>query len=157
MWGSPGESIWSTVVFSLFFGVALAAFLTYGSQATHKALTEAVAGLDKTERSQAIAAVTRGVVPADPTVRSSAIRLGTAYLGNKSAAQLKRGERQNWIVFAFLIALAIAMAVTNSTKYGVLFYTALALLLVAALLLGVLTTRRVQRNVALLSEGTASR
>ena len=114
-------------------------------------------GLDTTERSQAIAAITHGVVPTDPTARSSAIRLGAAYLGGKSDDQLNRQERQTWMVLAFLIAVAIAAAAMNSSKYCGLYYLALVLLPVVALPLGLLTTRRIQRNVALLSEGKTSR
>ena len=59
------RSIWSTVIVAIVFGVFLAASFTYGTQRMYTALTEAVGGLDQAERSQAIAAVTHGVVPAD--------------------------------------------------------------------------------------------
>ena len=146
------SSIWVTVIVALASGVGFAALTSYLGRVTQTALVEAVSGLDKTERSQAIDAVNRGIMPADPTVRSSAILLGTAYLGHKSADQLKRQERQTWILLAFLVPLTIVSAVTSSAKYGGLYYAVLLLLLVIALPFRVLATRRIQRNVAALSD-----
>ncbi len=156
---SLSGSIPGTVFSALFFGVGLAALFSYRGRATYKALTEAVAGLDTTERSQAIAAVTHGVVPTDPTVRSSAIRLGAACLGGTSADQLKRQERHTWMFLGFLVALCIAAVVMNFNGDRLL-YLALALFLVVVLALGPRRTRRIQRiqrNVALLSEDETSR
>lgn len=149
------RSIWSTVIVAIVFGVFLAASFTYGTQRMYTALTEAVGGLDQAERSQAIAAVTHGVVPADQKVRSAAVRLGWAYLGGKSADQLKRQERRNWIASAVLVAAGIALAIMDSDQH--LYFLVLVLILLVVLPLGVLRTRRIQRNVALLGEDPISR
>jgi hypothetical protein len=162
LWGvgtrftSPSSNS-ATVISALCVGVGLALFLIYQRQPIHKALVEAVAGLDKTERSQAIAAITRGVAPADPTVHSSAIRLGLAYLGGRSADELKRQERRTWMVLVFLVVVGLAEAVMNSREDAGLFFLALVLLAAIVLPLGLLRTRQIQRNVALLTEGLTSR
>jgi hypothetical protein len=80
----------SNVVSAIFFGVIVAGFFTATSQATHRGAMEALSGLDQTGRSQAIDAVAHGVVPADPDVRASAIRLGRVWLRHKSADQYSR-------------------------------------------------------------------
>jgi hypothetical protein len=67
---SPSESIGSKVGVAVVIGVIVAAITTYSTRQSHAALNGAVTGLDRTQRSQAIAAVTRGVVPADQRVRS---------------------------------------------------------------------------------------
>ncbi len=151
------SSITTIVISALCIGVGLALLLIYQRQPIHKALVEAVAGLDKTERSQAIAAITHGVAPADATVHSSAIRLGLAYLGGRSADQLKRQERRTWMILVFLVAVGIAEAVMNSDEDAGLFFLALVLLAVIVLPLGLLRTRQIQRNVALLTAGLRSR
>ena len=154
---SVPESVWRTAIFSLFFGIALGAYFVYAGRAAHKAVTEVADGLDKPVRSQAIGAITHGVFPSDPTVRSAAMRLGRAYLGGRSANELKRHERQTWIAMTVLVATVIAMAVVNSGGHHGLYFVALALFLVVATSLGVIRTRRIQRNVALLAEGPVPR
>ena len=131
--------------------VTSAALATYQGQATHNA----AGGLDERARSQAVAAVTRGVVPANQRVRSAAIRLGTAYLGGKSAEQLKRQEPLAWMVVVLAATIFIALAVMNfSAHAGLADLSAVLLLLgvLPVLPLGLLSTRRIQRNVALLTE-----
>jgi Flp pilus assembly protein TadB len=145
---STSRSISSTVISALVFGVVLAAALTYTTRGMHTALTEAVAGLDQRERSQAIAAVTRGMVPADQRVRSASVRLGRACLGGKSPDQLKRPV---WIASAILVAVGILSAVMR--VWPSLFLMALVLPLVP---LGMLRARRIQRHVALLTENAAA-
>ncbi|MGH3563682.1 MAG: hypothetical protein ACRDTN_18330 [Mycobacterium sp.] len=152
---SPSESIRSTVAFAVVLGVVLAAAYTYTTRGRHTAFVEAVAGLDQAERSQAIAAVARGVVPADQRVRSSAVRLGRAYLGGKSPDQLKRKQRQRWVALAILVAIGIAAAVVGAWLAG-LYLLAAVLLVVVDVRLGVLRTRRIQRNISLLTEGAGA-
>jgi uncharacterized membrane protein YhaH (DUF805 family) len=137
----------------LIAGLLIVAVIIYNGQPASKRPFKAVAGLDKTRRSQAVAAVIQGAVPADSTVRNSAIRLGTAFLGGKSDAQLKRRERRSWLALALFAAAAIVAVTQSSNKYEGLFFLVLVLLLAVTLPLGVLTTRRIQRNVALLTEG----
>jgi hypothetical protein len=120
-------------------------------------IVEAVAGLDKTERSQAIGAITHGVVPTDPTVRSAAIGLGLAYLGGRSGEQLKRQERQNWIFLALFVALMIICAVLESGLPAKLYFLAVGLFVALVLPLRMRRDRRSLRNVALLTEGLTSR
>lgn len=103
-------------------------------------------------RSQAIDAVSRGVVPTDPDVRASAIRLGRVWLRNKSAEQLKRAEIWTWITFGLLTALSVVAAAVNFNSDR-LFYVVLALLSAMLLPFTLRNSRRVQRNIALLTEG----
>jgi Flp pilus assembly protein TadB len=149
---SMSRSISSTVISALVFGIVVAAALTYTTRGMHTALTEAVAGLDQTERSQAIAAVTHGMVPADQRVRSASVRLGRACLGGKSPDQLKRPV---WIGSAIVVAIGVLSAVVavltdEPDLWFNVFLMAYALPLVP---LGMLRARRIQRNVALLTEG----
>jgi hypothetical protein len=140
----------SNIVSAIFFGVIVAGFFTATSQATHRGAMEALSGLDQTGRSQAIDAVAHGMVPADPDVRASAIRLGRVWLRNKSADQLKRAEIWTWITFGLLFAAAVAAAAVNFNGDR-LFYGVLALLSAITLLFSALTMRRIRRNVALLA------
>jgi hypothetical protein len=142
----------SNVLSAIFFGAAVAGFFTATSQAVHRGALEALSGLDQAGRSQAIDAVSHGVVPADPEVRAAAIRLGRVWLRNKSPDQLKRAERWTWITFGVLIALTGAAAAVNFNSDR-LFYVVLALLSAIALPFSLLGTRRIQRNVALLADG----
>jgi hypothetical protein len=140
------------VLSGIVFGAALGGYLTVTTQGTHRAAQEAVSGLDQSRRSDAINAVVRGVVPADPDVRASATRLGRIYLRNKSADQLKRAEIWTWITFGVLIAAGIAgaMAFENDRLPFVVLAVLAAILLPVALL----NSRRIQRNVARLAEAS---
>jgi hypothetical protein len=100
--------------------------------------------------SQAIAAITDGIVPAVPTVRYAAMRLGSAYLGAKAVDALKRRERSAWIATAIILALLIAWAVAQSSGYAIMYY--LGLIVAISLPLALLRGRRIQRNFALLTE-----
>jgi len=141
----------SNILSAIFFGAIIAGFLTATTQATHREALEALSGLDQAGRSQAIDAVSRGVVPTDPDVRASAIRLGRVWLRNKSADQLKRAEIWNWITFGLLVAAAVAAAAVNFNGDR-LFYGVLALLSAILLPFTSRNSRRIQRNVALLTE-----
>jgi hypothetical protein len=103
----------STILSAIVFGAAAAGYFTVSTQGIHRGALAAVSGLDQAGRSQAIDAVLRGAVPADPEVRASAIRLGRVCLRNKSADQLKRQERWTWFAFGVLIAASGAAAVVN--------------------------------------------
>jgi hypothetical protein len=133
--------------------VAFGLLMAFQGQTMYTELTEAVAGLDETRRSEAIAAVSHGGVPADSTVRYSAIRLGKAYLRSKSDAQLKRQEWVTWLLLPVFVGLAIFLAATSASKYEADFALVLAFLCVIVLPLGVARQRRIQRNVALLADG----
>jgi hypothetical protein len=147
------DEIESNILSAIFFGAIVAGFFTATSQATHRGALEALSGLDQAGRSQAIDAVSHGVVPADPDVRASAIRLGRVWLRNKSADQLKRAELWTWITFGVLFGAAVAAAVLNFNSDR-LFYGVLALLSAITLPFSLLGPRRMQRNVALLAEGS---
>jgi hypothetical protein len=151
---SPSESIGSKVGVAVVIGVIVAAITTYSTRQSHAALNGAVTGLDRTQRSQAIAAVTRGVVPADQRVRCSAVRLGQAYLGHKSADQLKHQQRGAWVVLAFVVAFIVAIGVLAAASrlwLIDLYLLATVLFIVVAQQLGVSLTRRIHRNVSLLA------
>ena len=137
--------------------VAFGLLMGFQGQSMYTELTEAVAGLDKTRRAEVIAAVSDGGVPADSAVRYSAIRLGKAYLRSKSDAQLKRQEWGTWLLLPVLVGLAIFLAATSSSRYEAAFAVVLALLCVVVVPLGVLRQRRIQRNVAMLTEGAVPR
>jgi len=148
-WAPPDGDIRITAIVSLVSGLAFAFILVKLSRARHEQLVDAVAGLDRVGRSQAIAAVTRGVVPADPAVRSSAIRLGTAFLGERSAQELLRQELLAWGVLAFFTVMLTPIAMFAPGSHPGLFFLALALLVVVTCWLDALSTRRVLRNVTL--------
>jgi hypothetical protein len=152
-----GSRPWVSAIWFLVMGVFVGLAMAYTGQSRYSALTEAVTALDGTGRSQAIVAVTDGAVPADPAVRASAYRLGAAYLGWKSDAQLKRRERQTWLILPVLVALAVVMMTRIGTStYQTLCFGVLLVLLIVTTPLEVLRTRRIQQNVALLAEGPIS-
>ncbi len=154
---SSVSSIWRNTIFGLVFGAIFAAVLQYQRRPWYRRFVEAVAGLGKTERSQAIGAITHGVMPTDPTVRSAAIQLGWVHLAGKSAEQLKRQERQNWILTALLVVLMITCAVLYPGFPAKVYFLALGLLVALLLPLQMRRDRRILRNVALLTEGLTSR
>ena len=142
----------STILSAIVFGAAVAGYFTVTTQGIHRGAVAAVSGLDQAGRSQAIDAVLHGKVPADPDVRASATRLGRVFLRNKSADQLKRQELWTWLVFGILIVAGVSAAVVivNDRFY----YLVIAVLAAIVLPFSLLTVRRIQRNVALLAEGS---
>ena len=152
----PSESVGRSAIVAVIFGVAMSAFVAYQGRSTRKALVEAVAGLDNAQRSQAIAGITDGVVPGDPTVRHAAVRLGSAYLRGKTVDQLKRQERRGWTTTAIVVALMILAALTQSSVYQTLWWLALGLFVAITTPLSILRGRRFQRNYARLAESLPS-
>jgi hypothetical protein len=142
----------STILSAIVFGAAVAGYFTVTTQGIHRGAVAAVSGLDQAGRSQAIDAVLHGKVPADPDVRASATLLGRVFLRNKSADQLKRQELWTWLVFGILIVAGVAAAVVivNDRFY----YLVIAVLAAIVLPFSLFTLRRIQRNVALLAEGS---
>ena len=141
----------SAVLSGIVFGAALGGYFTATTQGMHRAAQEAVTGLDQSGRADAINAVLRGVVPADPDVRASATRLGRIYLRNKSADQLKRAQIWSWIAVGVLVAAVVAGAATFTDDR--LSFVVLAALAATLLPLSLLNSRRIQRNVARLAQG----
>jgi hypothetical protein len=164
MFGSPSLSICQTIIFALFFALVFGVALTCGSEGLtrgmHAALTEAVAELDQTERFQAVAAVTHGIMPADQRVQYAAVRLGRAYLGGKSPEQLKREERQTWVTLVLVVVTDIGVAVENFNAHDLcagLCLLVLMLLAAVVLLLRLLSKRRTQRNIGLACQPSCNR
>jgi hypothetical protein len=146
-----GYEFESAVLSAIVFGAALGGYFTATTQGMHRAAQEAVAGLDQSGRSDAINAVLRGVAPADPDVRASATRLGKIYLRNKTADQLKRAEIWSWVTFGVLIAGGVAGAVAfNNDRLP---FAVIAVLAAILLPVSLVSSPRVQRNVALLAGG----
>lgn len=139
----------SAVLSSIVFGSAVGGYFTATTQGVHRAAQEAVSGLDESGRSDAINAVLRGVAPADPDVRASAARLGKICLRNKTADQLRRAEIWSCITFGILIAGSIVAAVAFSNDR--LPFVMVAVLAAIVLPVSLLSSRRIQRNVALLA------
>lgn len=158
----PGatDSVASSTVAAVFFGVAMAGIVAYQGQATRKAALEALAGLGDAERSQAIGAVTDGVVPADLTVRYAAGRLGLAFLNGKTLDEIERRERRAWIAVVIFVALAVVwavwMATTHSSAHATLYVVILVLFVAIAMPLAIVRGRRFRRNCALLSDSLPS-
>jgi uncharacterized protein YegP (UPF0339 family) len=140
----------SVVISTLIAGAGFGVMMAYQTKSAHTAVTGAVAGLDDKGRAEAIAAVTKGGIPNDRAVRNAAWRSGTAYLGGKSEAQLKRREWLTFVVLTLLVLLLSYLTTLTPSRYEATLYAGLALLCVVALPLGVLRTRRLRRNVALL-------
>lgn len=147
----PSESVGRSAISALIFGGTIAVLLAYRGGSTRKALVEAVAGLDEAKCSQAIAAFTDGIVPADPTVRHAAVRLGSAYLRGKTVDELRRQERRGWISVTIVVVLFTVAAVMQSSAYQTLWFLALGLLTAIALPFSILRNRRLQRNYARLA------
>ena len=141
----------SAVLSAIVFGAAVGGYFTVTTQGMHRAAHDAVSGLDPSGRSDAIKAVLRGVAPADPDVRASAMRLGRVYLRNKSADQLKRTQLWSWMAVVILIVAIVAGAVAFSTDR--LSFVVLGVLAAVLLPVSLLHSRRIQRNVAHLAEG----
>jgi hypothetical protein len=151
------SGVLGTVITILLAGVGFGLAMAFQGQTIHTQLTEAVAGLDETKRAEAIAAVFDGGVPADSAVRTAAIRLGKAFLRQKTDAQLKRQERWTWLLLLVFVGLFIFQATTSSSWYGAAFWVALGLWCAIMMPLELRRQRRIQRNVALLTEGSVSR
>jgi hypothetical protein len=145
-----GYEFESSFFSAIVFGAALGGYFTATTQGMHRAAQEAVAGLDESRRSDAINAVMRGVAPADAEVRESAARLGKIYLRDRTPDQLKRAERWTWATFGILIAASVVGAVVLS--HDRLLFAVVAMLAAILLPISLLSTRRIQRNVALLTE-----
>jgi hypothetical protein len=157
LWPSGGLG---TVISSLVAGVGFGLAMAFQGQTMYAELTEAVAGLDETKRAEAFAAVSGGGgggVPADSAVRNAAIRLGKTLLRRKTDAQLKRQEWWTWLLMVFSVGLATFLASTSRSRYEAAVAVVLALVCLIVMPLGVVRQRRIQRNVALLSEGAVPR
>jgi hypothetical protein len=138
----------SVIVSTLIAGAGFGAMMAYQTKSVHGLVTDAVAGLGDTGRAEAITAVTKGGIPGDRGVRNAAWRLGTAYLGGRSEAQLKRREWLTWLMLTLLVFLLSYLATLTPSRYEATLYAALALLSVVVQPLGVLRTRRIRRNVS---------
>jgi Flp pilus assembly protein TadB len=145
-----GYEFESSFLSAIFFGAALGGYFTATTQGMHRAAQEAIAGLDQSERSDAIHAVLRGVAPADPDVRASAARLGKICLRDRTADQLKRAEIWSGITFGVLFAGSVAGAVAFSNDR--LPFVMVAVLAAILLPVSLVSSRRIRRNVALLAE-----
>lgn len=148
-WGKPDADLRVTAVASVVSGLIFAMLAAEWARTQHEQMVDAVAGLDRADRSQAIAAVTHGVVPADPVVRHSAIRLGTAFLGDKAPEELKHEQVVAWVILAILTVTLAPVAVFASRSYAGLFCLVLAVLVVFTLLVDARSTRRILRTVAM--------
>jgi hypothetical protein len=141
-----------TAVIGIITGSGFGLFMHYQLRAWYGSINEAVAGLDESERSQVVNAITHGPVPADPSLRLAAMKLGSAYLGGRSADQLKRRDRQTWILYVFLVGFSIAEAVLAPSPYVSIYFVALGLLLVVTLPVSLRRGRRLRHNIARLAE-----
>ncbi len=131
-------------------------FMHHQHHAWYRELNQAVAGLDESERSQAVAAITQGSVPTDPGLRLAAMRLGSTFLGGRSADQIRRRERQMWLLWVFLVAFSIAEAILASSFHVSLYFVALGVFVAVTLPLSLRRGRRFRHNIALLAEGPTS-
>jgi uncharacterized membrane protein YhaH (DUF805 family) len=147
----------SVIVSTLIGGAGFGAMMAYQTKSVHALMTDAVAGLGDTERAEAITAVTKGGIPGDRGVRNAAWRLGTAYLGGRSEAQLKRREWLTWLVLTLLVFLLFYLTTLTPSRYEATLYAGLGLLCVVVLPLGVRRTRRLRRHVTELGEGAVPR
>ncbi len=158
VWGlltslQSGYEFESSFLSAIFFGAALGGYFTAATQGMHREAQEVVAGLDEAGRSDAINGVLRGVVPADPNVLAAAARLGKIFLRNKTADQLKRAEIWSWVTFGVLIAVSVAGAVAFRDQR--LLLVVVAVLAAIELPVSLISSRRIQRNVAQLAEAAS--
>ncbi|WP_428339789.1 hypothetical protein [Mycobacterium sp.] len=150
------QTVPSAVVSTLFTSVVYGTVMAFAVRSVHTEMTEAVAGLDAGGRSKALAAVSDGVVPADAAVRNAAIRIGNAYLRQKTGAQLKREEWWIWLAMLFFVGIAIWLAAMSSSVCGAAVGVVVVLLGLIVFPLGVVHRRKIQCNVALLTQGADS-
>jgi hypothetical protein len=144
------------VVSMLITGVGFGLAMAYQTRSTHTAMTRRLPGsLNRGARRPS--PLSLQAAPGDATMRDSAMRLGLAYLSGKTDAQLNKAERQTWLLLMLLVAGTAYLVTISISRYEATFYVALALLCLVGLPLGVLRTRRLRRNVALLGGGAAPR
>lgn len=148
-WGKPSADMRVTVVASVVSGLIFAMLTVEWSRTQHAELVDALSGLDRADRSQAIAAITHGVVPADPAVRHSAIRLGTAFLGDKPIDELKHEQVVAWVLLACMTVTLAPIAVFAARSYAGLFCLVLAVLVVFTCLVDARSTGRILRTVTM--------
>lgn len=134
---------------ALAFGLLLGAMLGYQGQASHREAIAALAELGPDQREQAIVAVTRGGIPADPAVQYATVRLGLAYLRNKRPAQLERQFKLAWIMLAVAVLALFALARPDFTARPdrLASYGAVALFGLVVAYRSMAATRRISTNV----------
>jgi hypothetical protein len=141
--GFPGfaASGWTWPLLSVLgFSAIVTALTTRARRPIQQSYARTVAGLSLPQRSQAVRALRRDEVPADPAVLAAAIRLGTL-----STAYRRRvppwQKRLAWCVPVLWLVSAVLEFVGNSPRSG-LAWCGLALLVAARL---AWTTRRARR------------
>lgn len=145
----------STAIAASCFGVAVSACLLSMNRGRHRSIAAAVAGLSAAERSAAIAAITTGVVPQDPAVRGSAVRLGTAYLGDRRPDRMRRDRRRAVLTAVVLGATGVVATLLGYLKVNTGFYLAIVVAVAVAAQLAVVHRQRVQNILALKSAESA--
>jgi hypothetical protein len=78
------------------------------------------------------------------------VRLGTAYLGNRSDAAVDRGERSGWLRLALLTVLGVKAALAANASHGGHYLLVPVAAVAVVLALGMRNTRRVHHNLAAL-------
>ena len=151
------RTVLSALVSTLFTGVAFGVAMAFMGQSVYTGMNEAVVELDTAGRSKVFAAVNDGAVPADSAVRYSAIRFGKAYLRQKTDAQLKRQEWISWLLIPLFVGMAIVGAATiSANRYEAGVFLVCGLVFAVRAPRGIMRQRKIQRNVALLTQGADS-
>jgi hypothetical protein len=136
------------------FSVVVTALLTVGRRPIQQSYARTVTGLDLSQRSQAVRALRRDEVPANPAVVAAAIRIG-----NLSMAYQRRvprwQKRLAWCVPVLWLVAAVLEFVGNNTRSG-LTWSALALLVAARLGWTSHKARRLPGRLELLSSAADS-
>jgi hypothetical protein len=134
-----------------FNSVVLGLVFAAATQRLHQDVSEAVAGLDPSERKSAVKAVSRGPIPQAPPVRAAALRVGRIFLDQHDPG--RKTVLASYVFFALLVIGTAAFAV-NELLSGHLRdagFWGLMTLMVAILLASILNQpRRLKRRVEML-------
>jgi hypothetical protein len=87
-----------------------------------------VAGLDATQRAEAVKALRRGEIPADPEVLAAAIRLGTLSSAYQRRASRLQKSAKWWLPALWLVVVAMVL-LTNGIRQALIWTVVGALLL----------------------------
>lgn len=139
--------LWSLLAL-VAFGLVFSALSTAARRPILRSYAPAIAGLNLAERSQAVNALRRGDIPADPRLLAAAIRIGNLSMAYQR--RIPRWQRTlQWVAPALWIAAGILGFVAHDIRTG-LIWVGLALLLVAQFWWTAYKTRRSARRLELL-------
>jgi hypothetical protein len=120
---------WAFGVLSVLgFSLLATLLLTVTNRPVAHRYKAAVAGVDATQRAEAVKALRRGEIPADPKVLAAAIRVGTLSLTYQRRASRLQKSAKWWLPALWLVVVAL-MFFTNGIRQALIWTVVGALLL----------------------------